>query len=221
MITAQPLTGQGCQLLAWQKPGNGGYGCGLGCDPRLLPEAGLTSVHMGLPSAEHPPGTEKPGLPSSTAPHPSEGSRLPALQETLQQARNTFNEHLPCHPSTFLENSTTANCIPRHTPCRCRGKTNAAPVRRRLVRFPPAYPGLCVPCAHRRTITNLPASLLSTHSPCCVIRISFQTLSLSACEDARLQKLFAFGKKQLVLQKFNFSYPLVRCPYTSDQVENY
>lgn len=36
---------------------------------------------------------------------------------TLKQEFNRLlNGHSPCHPSTFLENSTTANCIPRHTP---------------------------------------------------------------------------------------------------------
>lgn len=115
------------------------------------------SAHR-VPLCSSPPGTERPGLPSSTI--TQEGAGFTRFRKTLWQECNKFNEHSPCHPSTFLENSTTASCIPRHTPCRWRGKTNEAPLKRQLQHFPPACPGLCVLSAHKRTITNSHVFLL-------------------------------------------------------------
>lgn len=94
---------------------------------------------------------EEPCFPSinsnSLLPHPTRywetrpallhGSQSPSrhrashLPDTFKQKCNKFlSRQLPCHPSTFLENSTTANCIPKHTPCRWERKSNEVPAKR-------------------------------------------------------------------------------------------
>lgn len=88
---------------------------------------------------------------------PSLASRAPTTQQapgTFQWEFYTFlSKHLPCHPSTFLENSTTANCIPKHTPSRWReSKWNF--IEKGVPTLPTRLRGLSILTVHRIPMTN-------------------------------------------------------------------
>lgn len=138
-------------------------------------------VHTALPPAVPPQGTKKPGLAFFGASHHAGGARLHALQKHFSKNCNKFyNEHLPCQPSTFLENSTTANCIPRHTPCWWKGKHKGSSTEKQLLHFTSACPDSVSPLPTEQQSQTLLLSLLPTSTPCCVLSvISFQKLGLS------------------------------------------
>lgn len=130
-----------------------------------LEEPCFPSVHPAVPLPCAPTTSREARLGPLHGPRHPPGARLQTLHEMLRQEfSKVFNKHLPCHPSTFLENSTTANCIPKHTPCRWRENTRESPSKRQLPPSP-SLPWPLRPGAPRRTIASSRTFLSQTSPP--------------------------------------------------------
>lgn len=81
-------------------------------------------------------------LQSSSSPRQQQASYPPEIHKW--ELNECLDAHLPRHPSTFLENSTTANCIPKHTPS-SRGENKQSSIEKAAPTFPSSLcNGLCV-----------------------------------------------------------------------------
>ena len=126
-----------------------------------------------------------------------------------------LSRHLPCHPSTFLENSTTASCIPKHTPCRWERKTNETPVKRQhhtphqllgaVSCWPTALPSqaLLTSCCRQA-----PGDVLSVSDFKNWISVDVKTPRLGSCSILEINNI----SKYSVFQKVKFSHPTRKHP---------